>query len=44
MVLELLLLNQDLSYFGNTVEPDQMASDDATWSGSTLFTTLIDKT
>ena len=35
------LLNPNLSLFENRVDPDRMASDDAIWSGSTLFSTLI---
>ena len=33
MLLTLFLLNLDLSCFENTVDPDQMASDEASWSG-----------
>ena len=45
-ILTLVLLNQDLCFiidlrfFENTVDPDQMASHEAIWSGYTLFSTL----
>ena len=35
--LTLVLLNSDYSYFENSVDPDQLASDEAIWSGFTLF-------
>ena len=35
------MLNPYLFFFENRVDPDQMASDEAIWSGSTLFSTLI---
>ena len=38
--LTLVLLKQDLSFFGNIVDQDRMASDEAIWSGSTLFSPL----
>ena len=38
-----VLLNQDLSLFESTVDPDQLASDKAMWSGPTLLSTLIEK-
>ena len=41
--LTLVLLNLDLSFFENTVDPDQMASLEAIWSGSILSSTLIEK-
>ena len=44
MNLTLVLLKLDLSIFENTVDPDQMASKEAIWSGSTLFSTLIENT
>ena len=28
-------------FIENTVDPDQLASSEASWSGSTLFTTLL---
>ena len=34
----------DLFFFENTVDPDQLASEEAIWSGSTLFSTLIENT
>ena len=37
-----LLLIQDLSFFENTVYPDQLASDEAIWSWSTLFYEKLD--
>ena len=40
-ILNLWLLSQDLSIFDNTVDPDQLASDDAIWSWSTMFLTLL---
>ena len=39
-----LMLNPDLSFFENTVDPDQLASDEAIWSGSTLLSTWIENT
>ena len=30
-------MNQDLSSFENSADPDQLASDEVTWSGSTVF-------
>ena len=41
MILTLVLLNPDLSVFENSVDPDQLASDEASWLGSTLFSTLL---
>ena len=35
------LLNLDFSFLQNTVDPDQLASDEASWSGSTLFSILL---
>ena len=43
MVLTLVLLIPDFYFFENSVDPDQLASDEAIWSGSTLFSTLIEK-
>ena len=40
--LDLLIL--DLSFFENTVAPDQLASKEAILSGSTLYSTLINST
>ena len=42
--LSLVLLNLDLSFSENIVDPDQLASDEAIWSGSTLFSTLFENT
>ena len=36
-MLTLVLLNPDMSCFTNTVDPDQLASEEANWSGSALF-------
>ena len=33
-----------LYIFDNTADPDQLASDEAIWLGSTQFSTLIEKT
>ena len=35
--LTLVLLNPDIPYFANSVDPDQLASEEANWSGSALF-------
>ena len=35
--LTLVLLNQHISCFANSVDPDQLASEEANWSGSALF-------
>ena len=35
--LTLVLLNQTYSAFANSVDPDQLASEEANWSGSALF-------
>ena len=35
--LTLVLLNPDISCFANSVDPDQLASEEANWSGSALF-------
>ena len=37
-----ITLGPDLSSFENTVDPDHLVSNEATWSGSTLFSSLID--
>ena len=42
--LELECLNLDLSYFENTVDPDQMTSHESIWSGSTGFSSLCENT
>ena len=39
-----VLLNQDLSVFENTNDQDQLASDEAIWSVSTMFFTQIENT
>ena len=36
-MLTLVLLNQDMPAFANSVDPDQLASEEANWSGSALF-------
>ena len=33
----LVLLNADMSGFANSVDPDQLASEETNWSGSALF-------
>ena len=35
--LTLVLLNPDIPVFANSVDPDQLASEEANWSGSALF-------
>ena len=35
--LTLVLLNPDMPCFANSEDPDQLASDEANWSGSALF-------
>ena len=35
--LTLVLLNPDILCFANSVDPDQLASEEANWSGSALF-------
>ena len=35
--LTFVLLNQDIPCFANSVDPDQLASEEANWSGSALF-------
>ena len=35
--LTLVLLSLDIPYFVNSVDPDQLASEEANWSGSALF-------
>ena len=35
--LTLVLLNQALPCLANSVDPDQLASEEANWSGSALF-------
>ena len=37
IVLTLVLLNPDIPCFANNVDPDQLASEEANWSGSALF-------
>ena len=37
-----ITLDLDLTSFENTVDPDHPASNEAIWSGSTLFSSLID--
>ena len=36
------MLNPDLSFFENTIDPDQLASDEAIRSGTTAFSTLFE--
>ena len=35
--LTIVLLNPDIPWFANSVNPDQLASEEANWSGSALF-------
>ena len=35
--LTLVMLNPDIPAFANSVDPDQLASEEANWSGSALF-------
>ena len=35
--LTLVLLNPDIPCLANSVDPDQLASEEANWSGSALF-------
>ena len=37
MLLTLLLLNTAFPVLANSVDPDQLASEEANWSGSALF-------
>ena len=37
ILLTLLLLNTTYPVFANSVDPDQLASEEANWSGSALF-------
>ena len=36
-ILTLVLLSLDVPAFANSVDPDQLASSEANWSGSALF-------
>ena len=36
-ILTLVLQNPDMPCFANSVDPDQLASEKANWSGSALF-------
>ena len=36
-LLTLALLNPDMSFLANSIDPDQLASKEAKWSGSALF-------
>ena len=36
-ILTLVLLNPDVPCFANSEDPDQLASEEANWSGSALF-------
>ena len=43
MIFNLVLLNKYLNpFFQNTVDPDQLASNEAIWPGSTEFSTAIE--
>ena len=44
MISILILLTADLSFFENTVDPDQLASDEAIRLVTTLFSTLLKST
>ena len=44
LYLILVLLKPDVPYFENIVDPDHLSSAEAIWSGSTLFSTLIENT
>ena len=37
LILTLVLLNPDIPCFANSVDPDQLASEEANWSGSAQF-------
>ena len=37
LYLTLVLLNMDIPCLANSVDPDQLASEEANWSGSALF-------
>ena len=37
VTLTLVLLNPDIPAFVNSIDPDQLASEEANWSGSALF-------
>ena len=36
-LLTIVLLNPDIPCFANSTDPDQLASEEANWSGSVLF-------
>ena len=40
--ISMVLLNLQLSIFENTVDPEKLASDEAIWLVSVLFSTLIE--
>ena len=42
--LTFVLLNPDVYFFLNIVDPDQLASNEAIWSWPTLFSILIENT
>ena len=44
MSINLTLVEPDISEFENGVDPNQLASNKAIWSGSTLFIPLIENT
>ena len=37
IIITLLLLNTTYPVFANNIDPDQLASEEANWSGSALF-------
>ena len=41
-ILTLVLLNQDMPYFANSVDPDQFDSEEANWSRAVLFDIKFD--
>ena len=44
LVLKLIMLNSDISSLENSVDPDQLASYEASWSGSTVFQAASEST
>ena len=41
LLFTLVLMQPDSSFFKNTVDPDQLASEEAIWLGSTVFSIQI---
>ena len=41
VVVNFVMLNPDISCFANSVDPDQLASEEANWSGSALFAIML---